>query len=324
MTTPGFAPAPLVPLVVPTVELIEGPVLAPLMIPLFLPEDDIPMFEVRPSWEDVFDWAKKGYDKVFYGGTRIHEFITPEDLETAMDGVAGEMIKALSGFINQSFTFTTNLGNILALQAQVDNDIRIQEQARVDSRLAKIEQTNDAILQLAIPNLQAQIQQQWTNTVNGIKYVAMAERQYAIDNYVHPLTESIFKVHDKLDAQIKGVEVRIPEIVRTIIPTLGLATAPALNAVRATAMDTAQWVKECGVAMCDVAGPKTDLGKALKAFKFSEWAALLAMLGLATRDDIEDWVLSLANISSGIVGDLANFLQDGHGTLGTALAKAAL
>lgn len=310
-------------IVVPIIEFIPGPIkLDPAQIPLIGDPKLYPKRREFLEWSDVWEFAKAGYNKIFYGGTRISEFITPADLETAMDAVTSEVIKSLSGFINEAFIYATNVANVVALEQENQRYNQLQENLRLESQIAEAQAKVDAILALAIPSLQAQITQTQHDAQAYAMYAALSERQWNIDHIFTPLYEGIFKVQASATAQVADVKASIPEIVRTVVPSLGLATSAALNTVAAKATAVASWVDDCGEPMCQTVGPKTDLGKALKAFKAAEWLLLLAELAALDKGGIEGLIRSVQGSAHRILDVFAELFVGGSGHLGGTLTKA--
>lgn len=78
---------------------------------------------------------------------------------------------------------------------------------------------------------------------------------------------------------------------------------------------------ECVNDMCQTMGPKTDLGKFLKALQIAGSVALLAELANLDRDGIDSLLQGLVHVAGGVIDDIGSIFTGGE-TVGEALGGA--
>ena len=71
--------------------------------------------------------------------------------------------------------------------------------------------------------------------------------------------------------------------------------------------------------MCETMGPKTDLGKLLKALNLAATAALLLELSNMTEAELANTIDGLAKMAGGIIGDLDSMFFQGGETLAATI-----
>jgi hypothetical protein len=73
--------------------------------------------------------------------------------------------------------------------------------------------------------------------------------------------------------------------------------------------------------MCQTMGPKTDLGKFLKALKIAEFAAFLIELGNLNEHGIEGLLSDLQHWGAHVIKTFDNLFVSGGGTLADVISS---
>lgn len=283
---------------------------APDWLPNWDPEVNYTGKFQYPVWGDVYDWAKDHIASLFSRGS-APPAPTQDDVQNAANAAAGAAIKSLGGFIDHAVA--QELADVNYLQSQVSADSRITDQrlGLAFERLGALEQGQAYIAQVVVPTLRAEILQAKTDAINVAAYDALANRQWAVDHILKPLTENLGKVATQAkvytDGRVNAAEhdSHILDNAQTAArATLAGAILPALGALK-------DWVDDCGEPMCQTMGPKTDLGKFLKAFKIAQWTALLVTLGSLRAGGLDELLEEVAGWMGTAVNEFEDMFLDG-------------
>lgn len=275
-----------------------------------------------PTWEDVYAWttAEQRKHMTF---VMDDQTVSGAELQAAIDSAVGSVIKSLGGFVDQSVQLTALIGQAImrrldALQITTYN-VTTAESVRIDHVQAQV----DAILTLAIPNLQAQITNEVHNAQVNVTRHDEATRAYVHDVWVKPLQSDLATETQQRKLADQSITQSIPTAVRALAPEL---IAPALAAVAglATRVGTLEAESEgCVKPMCSVMGPNTPLGNLLKLIKWASLAALLVELGTLTADDVNGLVGQFAHELTSSMTLFRELFVEGGETIGHTLLDAA-
>lgn len=310
------------PFIAPVIELFPGAFTLPAGLPLMAGDQIKIEKDGYATWEEAFDAARAKAQERSHPSPKPVDVVTAAEVQKAIDTTAGEIFKVLSGYLNQAFNYATNLANVL--QAQVDelHDFATDFAQDTFRTLQEQHATQQAIVQLALPNIQAQILNLKHDTAQGFQYNSAADRAWATDNIFRPLYESMFAARAQTVTDIKNESDRLHRKVND-------EQAVAHQSIRADILPVAsavsalqQFKDECAQPMCETMGPKTDLGKALKALNTAATAALLLQLASMSRGDIENLIESITGRAGGILDVLGDLFVGGLGDLGGTLAEA--
>lgn len=273
--------------------------------------------EVQAGWDEVYQFVSDAFDP----GSAPATLSMPAVIK-AFQAPMERQLQAYGTYINLLQDFVIAMG-----ERTLANDTRLKRSLNTLNALThRIDHTQNATLRaitrLALPNLQAQIiqarkfaYQLSLNTIHAMKvwtyesiFVPLAKdvaaeqvQRQAADNKI--ITQDIPAVHADLLAKLA--------------PVAAAATA-ALNLAR----QTAKWVDDCGVPMCDTVGPKTDVGKWLKRLNIAASAALLAEIASWDEGDVERLIKSLGTIGNGVIEDIDHMFFNGGHSIGHTLASA--
>ena len=272
-------------------------------------------------WNDVWGWIK-GASKSF-----ADEIVTVEQqigtaVVNVVEGYVGNELKAFSGFINRAFDYAnTGLDAINFWTADALSTVFGDVQG-ITQGLVDLENIVNAIETHVIPGIFAdllgQIEGVYADLVGGIDLV----KTWAIDNIRTPL-----------DAEIRGVEAAIPvwaegaltdakAYADQLVHSEAVQRAAAIAGIAASVAAITTWIDDCGEPMCQVQGPKTDLGKLFKALQLAADAALLAELASMNETELIALIQSIA-ARTGAAIDFVNAEFVLHGkSIGSTIADA--
>lgn len=283
------------------------------------PPIEIPIITSTVHWGDVFNWVKDSTRHLLPSGTPISS-PSFDEVDQRIDTAQGQMLKALSGYINQSAAMTLQLANLVDEALANVQSNAITDYHDLSTRLDTVQAHNDFIDQYVVPNLQAQITH---GTAQAFAFALAAQsnaEDWAKENIFAPVYTELLKVQPAIDASAQSVLNRVPEIVKNLVPTLGLATATGLAALATKVAGIGTEVEECLEPMCDTMGPKTDLGKLLKALKVAEWAALIAEIAALRADGLDGFLNDVQGWAKTAIGDFESAFISGGQTLGETIA----
>lgn len=289
-----------------------------------LPPPDTPfVFQgtgAQAAWSDVYDAAQKDYRS----DPQIAAVTQPDAgylFTIHGDQVAiRAMLRAVSGFVNRAYSDATQNTNLLSTITDAEiNDIvgRINRITRVVNQIgAEV----NAIVQLAIPSLQAQITKLATDIPNLIQYAALSERNWVIENIFKPLYAEILKVQPAIDTAVAHEHTSAITYTDAAVAALGVNVLRALAPI-ATAVKTLQAESEqCTQPMCQTMGPKTPLGNLLKGIEAALAAGALAELANAKESDFADAIGRIGAKAFDVFNTLdSTFVQSG-GTVADLVA----
>lgn len=198
-----------------------------------------------------------------------------------VEAYVGQELAALSGFINQAFQYTQDIGDIVNTFA-IDAFTSLTETTQgidflVDGLLEDVRGIETGV----IPSIEALLGDLSTAIDTGIDNVFDLGKTWAIDNILDPLSALLEQARTDLVDTIEGTAEGTLTIVRGLIDDATSPLAAEIAAVAAAALTITTWVDDCGVPMCEEFGPASDLAPLLKDLLGSGILALLAGLALA-------------------------------------------
>jgi hypothetical protein len=146
-------------------------------------------------------------------------------------------------------------------------------------------------------------------------------RTWVIDDIASPLLDAIAAEGARVDDLIAhGLDTVRGEIADAVDnETLRrIAAVAALAAVVAAITD---FVDNCGQPMCDVMGPKTDLGKLLKGLQAALLAADLAALLAMDEAELEATIAKLVTRGGQAISAFDEFFVGGTETIGDVIGN---
>jgi len=316
--TPGGEPLPSNPPTVPTeVPDVATPAWVPTPGPPQVFNGNTPLAQ----WEDVYE-VTNGHILAQVGDLNAPVSVTGPQVQHAASVTAGETIKSLSGFINNLSDYTTGAVNAVTQQVNANAEESYAISIDHEARIEHLESVMNFVVSYVVPDLQAQIHNLTAamNAQNAAQGKAL--QTWSIDHIYDPLNDKIGQVQANATSQVDALRSDVPNIVRQVVPTLGLATAASLAPIAAQVATLTIEDTECVQPMCETMGPNTNLGKLLKALSLAADAALITELLGMKVSDLVTLIQTLAAKFGSVVGEFETFFTDGTETIGETLTNA--
>lgn len=279
----------------------------------------LPGFGQRISWAGVFDWVKSGYDYFFGGGVPL-DIMTTAQVKAAVDAAVGQLQKALTGYMNQTAAMTIQAAAMLSDEINVQAEARVSDYNLIQQQIGILRQTQDAILYYIVPIIETQIHQ---STATAYTYALQAEAnaiRNAQETIFNPLFGEILKVQPAIDQGVQTAITASHADTITQVAKLGAAVGVVVNGIRSELGNLKTVTDECTVPMCDVMGPKTNLGKLLKALSLAAEAAAIAdLLSLTEPELVQRLTDTIAEFARFVSTIETEFLTGGR-TIGATIA----
>jgi hypothetical protein len=302
----------------------------PASIPEWLPTVD-PIEEytggtILPNWHDVYNWAA---DKITQNldPNRSTPISTWGDQETMLHATAGATIAALSYFLIQDEQSNIAQHNALVVATDQLQLQTLESDIQIGLILAQIPAQILEGQAAVIAQMQGQIVEGVAQAKTYTDGVAALDRQYAIDTIFNPLQDRLGQVAANAEVQTIKVAAMIPPEAQaiataTVAPVAAevAVLAPALTFVEGAVHTLQDQATNCVNDMCATMGPKTDLGKFLKALNIAGEAALLAELAALDGNGIKSVLQALVSLAGGVVSD-TEALFTGAENVGQLFAK---
>jgi hypothetical protein len=284
----------------------------------------------NPSWLDVYNSIVKDIKKQKTAYGALQDAAKINDLLQNQLQTVGALVKALSYFLIQDEQSNVALHNELVLAIDELQLNMIEGEIQIGLILANIpaqilEGVAAAVGQSQATTLEAIAQQK--TYIDGI---AALNRQWALDTIYAPLTENIGQVAANAEVQTVKVAAQIVPVSQVVAATAVAPVAsevaqlaPALTFVEGAVHTLQDQATNCVNDMCATMGPKTDLGKFLKALNLAGEAALLAYLAGLDGAGINQLLQNLVTASGTAIDDISS-LFTGGATVGDLLAKISV
>lgn len=298
----------------------------PFLEPTDIPGPDAPFTYLGsgtvPTWNDVYQAAEAEYTKNALLPNQDPEDATVKWVIRSGRVAIGEALKAMSGMLNNAVSAQVQDVNLLSTITDAEFGDLVGRINQVIRRVNKLGSYVTAILEYAIPSLQAQIDKLAHDTPLLIQYAALSERAWIIDNIFKPLYTEILKVQPAIDVSVAREHEAAKTYTDTAVQALGVNVLKALvpMSVALTALQTES--DECVKPMCQTMGPNTQLGKFLKGLNIAADAALIAALLGMSEADLAGFIQSLVSHLSSVVGDIEDFLSPGGETVAGLIGAA--
>lgn len=305
---------PVPPVVVP------GPDGTPIELPFphAIPEQGVPVHINNGKvyvWKALSDWIQQKSTDDWFGKFDRGAEPVKLNIQAVFDAIFTALHReqeAWASFVNLQADYLLGV----AVQS-LKNDIHLLETVATLFRTAKADTFADrlrinTIENVIVPTLLRAIQDTQTFTNAALQRQSLVLKQWSVDHIFQPMRERIAQ-------EATRRQIADDHITQTVIPAVRADLMQQLAPVVVTATaalgiarKVATWVDECGAPMCDTMGPKTDLGKALKAL--GGLLGLLAGVELAhlTEADLEHLAHVLASIGErGATALLDDFVEGG-------------
>lgn len=298
--------------------------LDPFMESTDIPKPDTPFTYtgegVQPSWNNVYNAAEKDFDKQALPADASVNDSTGRFMLRIGHVAVGSALKATSGFINRVAQAGVD-GDNAVLSIMNANLLEINRRFTLTGHaLSQTIAANNFMARYVVPSLQTQITQ---NLAKSFAFALAAQgnaEQWTKQHVFAPLYAELLKVQPAIDTSIiknnQAERARTStEIEAKIAPVAALVAtlAPAIRALQTES-------EQCTQPMCQTMGPKTDLGKFLKALATAATLADIAyLLSLNERELVQRITDTIAHFA-GYVGTLESDFIVGGKSIGQVIA----
>jgi hypothetical protein len=132
----------------------------------------------------------------------------------------------------------------------------------------------------------------------------------------------MLKVQPAIDAGVAQAEAVAHSDAAAQVAKLAGEVGVTVGPIRAAVAALQTESEDCTQPMCETLGPKTDLGKLLKALKFAADAAFLAELYNLTEPELVGYIKKVVAAMANVVTDFESFFGSGGETVGHLIASA--
>lgn len=295
------------------------------LVPDWVPVPDPPVplgpLGQKLQWGDVFDWVKDETRHLIPAGREI-DTVSMADVQNAIDASQGNVIKAMSGFIDQNAAMTVQAAELL--EGAIDNVYanQIHDYQDLSTRIDALTQGQAFIAQVIVPTIRGEIAQAQAHAFGYALAAQQNAQQWATDNIFKPVYSELLKVQPAIDTGVdraeKAAHVDAVAQVAGLAAAVGTAITPMRNALQALEEES----DDCVKPMCETMGPKSDLGKLLKALSIAADLALLHELLNLDEDKLAGLIRSVTSHVSGIVGAFESLFVEGGDTIGDVIKSA--
>jgi len=298
---------------------------APVTVPATIPPPDAPITYVGPgllpTWNDVFAWANT-QTQTSTPDLQTAQGVSGAQVAHAIQVAQGTTIKALSGFINQTANLDVLAADVLGQRiTDVENVISALNLQQVSANSVFAHEISHLVNDL-IPALRRQLAFDEAQIQSTADDVIKIMQVWTTENIFNPLETQLAALKASTTAQVNAATAKVPSIIATVVPTLGLASAASLAAVASQVSTLVAEDANCVQPMCSTMGPNTALGKLLKALNLAADAALLAELLSLTEPQLIALIQAIVGHFASLADDFAGFFTDTGETLGSVVTSA--
>lgn len=270
---------------------------------------------VNPTWGDVYQWQQQTTHAQTPDVPQPSP-ISGAQVQHAIDVASGQTIKAIGGMINNAVDLQTLAADVLA-QRIVDTQNVIG--ALTDNQAltnAQLHQILDLVVNGSLPQLWAEVNRLHAQIIGTAEGVLKVAQVWATDNIYKPLEEQLGQEKVNRIAQVDSVETGLAGNVERIVGTMGLASAAEVTRIAAQVATLAQESADCTQPMCDTMGPKTNLGKLLKALSLASEAAFIAELLAMNESDLVAFLQTVFGKVATVIDAVETSFLSGGETIG--------
>lgn len=274
---------------------------------------------VIPTYHDLWNWIDGDAGKSTPDVKSSDDTILDRAVNAAK-AIAGSATRALGSLVNDAVDYTqatasTILDDLSYVWSTLQDQIDYLD-AAVYTSFAHI----NHIEQISLPNIEHDVATLGDNTWNLVGHAVQSVEEWATDNIYDPLHENIGQVAAAIPVWSEGAYERAKDYTDQAVDGLGINVlkqlVPLTLAVQALQTES----EDCVQPMCEVMGPKTDLGKFLKGLKLAtELAALTAVLQM-DEGDLANLIHAVTSRMAAILGDVEDFFAPGGETVAGLVA----
>ncbi len=272
-------------------------------------------------WNDVWHYSKSILSYFGRSGGGV-AYVTTDMLNSAVDDTLRSTINALGGFISTAHQLADDVQSWAQMEFNALDANIGAIYAYFDGRLGALENLGKYVTEFAFPLVEDQLATLRHDMNLADQFVSGADRAWATDHILHPLEETIFNVAADVPVQVEHGLEAAKNYADMRVGVLGIAVLGALQPLQQAVQALQQESTACTQPMCETMGPKTDLGKFLKALNVAADVALIASLLSLNEAQLVSLIQSGAVHLAGVVGDVEQFIQPGGETIGGLITAA--
>lgn len=291
------------------------PTLPPVPIPNVAEHISVAVHGAEYAWEDVRSWVSDRFHSLLNFGSTVAG-VTFQDVTNIVDVAESVAQTAWASFVTElTGWISAGLNDVGSLTLDVMLTARRDAVWLYDYINGAIDGTI-SLTEGAIRGIDATIATQWEDTVAAIDYVGNLIKSWAIDNIYSPLLDDVTSLGDRTLVGLETVLADAKAYADDLVKSETAERIAAIAGIAAAVAAATAWIDDCGEPMCEQLGPKTDLGKLLKALNLAADALLLAQLGALTDQQLVALINEIAAKLGQLIGDVETMFITGGDTLG--------
>lgn len=307
---------------------IEIPDLPPAQFPWESPQPDMPQepMKVLPVivhgatyvWDDVYQWGKSTLENLLgFGGQAAS--VTFQDVQNIVEVAMSVQQTIVANFVAQLENWVND--GVAHLQEAIVGlgQYTLTELLKVYDSLIGLSQAMVSALQQEVAALQQQIAQVEQNLTNILEMTVSNLENWVRTDIALPIMQALQELDLKTQMEMQSILAQAETYADGLLNAKLATLLPAIAALQQAVQKLQTESDECTQPMCDTMGPKTDLGKALKALE-----GLLGVLaGFAVAGLTEADLERLANMLATGITTPAEDLLSGFVARGETVGHAA-
>lgn len=265
------------------------------------------------QWDDMWLSAGAHIEGIWHG---VYNFLNPPSKPSSAD--VKRMIDARAALTaehaRQVSTAHTAVELALASVMHAEHVARVGDRnvagSRIRAAYTEAVKVANANYVKAVSHANALDKARAKVTLQQIAQNTTAERQHAVDTIQRPLSTQALKTQAQLENFQKSIGALIAASVAAETAARITPIMKTLANIQARLAPLEKEAENCVQPMCDVVGPKTDVGKLLKSVNVAKWLAAFAALETMDVKTLERIAGTIA-AGEGALGDwVANRILD--------------
>lgn len=285
------------------------------------PEEIAPGFGIHAQWGDVWNWVKDSTRHLLPAGRPVLDDSLLQANQYT-DTVAGQTMKALSGYLDQNAAMTVQAAELLESAIDTAYANQIHDYQDLSTRIDALQQGQDFIAAVVVPTIRGEIAQAEARAY-GYALAAQANAEdWGLHKIFAPLYEELLKVQPAIDAGVDRAEHTAHVDAAAQVGVLGAAVGTLVTPIRTAVQALTQESEDCVQPMCETMGPKTDLGKLLKGLANAAEIAAIAELVNLKESDLTSLLQTVGSKAASYISFFEDHFVEGGETIGGTITRA--
>jgi len=308
---------------VPPIEIPDvGPVDAPSIMPAPAPVESF-IGQVENKWSAWWDFSVDKFGSLWSG--------LFDGANAAISDVKDMVTTALSwehtlwsSFHTLQYLFTVSVWDTINSTVDTLQSFVIGSIASLGVDVLNIETWLGEVIAPEIAGIEGDLRGWETWTITAIGQVIDGLQGWAIDHIYNPLDADIRNVETWVEARVDSAIDTLRGDIAEAVHNEALQRLAAIAGIAAAVSAIASWVDDCGEPMCQTLGPKTDLGKILKALSVATDLALFAELANLDEAQLQQLLSGVAGWGGRVVTAFDDTFIESGGRLRDVLSDVGL